>query len=74
MENHDPCPADGLSPDTWMLLEEAKCEHYLRAFHPCLSPPTSPALLLSQSTVQWDREGEEQEYTVDIYSGENNIN
>lgn len=62
MEIHHPRPADGLSPDTWMLPEEAKCEQYFRALHPCLSP-ISLALLLSQSTVQWDREGEEQQHT-----------
>lgn len=73
MEIHHPCPADGLGPDTSVLLEKTKCKQYLRAFQPCLSPPTSPALLLSQSTAQWDREGEEQN-TMDIYSGENNIN
>jgi len=70
MEIQHPCPADGFSPDTWMLLDEAKCEQYLRVFHPCLSPPTSPALLVFQSPVQYDREREEQ----DIYSGENNVN
>lgn len=65
MEIHHPYPADGLSPDTWMLPEEAKCEQHLRALHPCLAP-ISPALLPSQSTVKWDREGEEQQHIVDV--------